>query len=85
MNSNKTALEWYLEKRDKILITSYAPDGDGWIQLHRDLKKLEKDALEMERQQIEKAYCEGDGFHDEKTPYMAREYYNQTYGMETIK
>ncbi len=66
-NKQQTAVEWF---NDKIL-----------IHLNFDqrlyLKDIFKQAKEMEKQQIRKAYCDGEHYKDTK---LSTDYYNETYG-----
>jgi hypothetical protein len=72
----QTAVEWLAEKynyitwmqnRDEIS----AGTADEWR-----AKYLEQ-AKEMEKEQIRKAYCDGEHYKDTK---LSSDYYNETYG-----
>jgi hypothetical protein len=60
MENNKTAVEWLQS-----------------IELERDLTLADwKQAKEMHKEQIRKAYCDGEYYKDTK---LSTDYYNETY------
>jgi hypothetical protein len=75
-NKQQTAVEWYIIKRDEIemkirLMLICANEYE------QELIKADKQAKEMEKQQIRKAYCDGEHYKDTK---LSTDYYNETYG-----
>jgi glutamyl-tRNA reductase len=51
--------------------------------LANDIEAVYQQAKEMEKQQIEAAYKNGDGEHDEVAYKLAKQYYTKTYTNET--
>ncbi len=65
-NKQQTTVEW-LEQQIKLRgITHYF-----------SIRELIEQAKEMEKQQIRKAYCDGEHYKDTK---LTTDYYNETYG-----
>jgi hypothetical protein len=73
--SKQSALQWYIEQCE----TSFKYNTlqkDGYTIAK---EKITKQALEMEREQIEEAY--GDGLNAHRVDFCNRnEYYQKTYG-----
>jgi len=68
MNNKQTAVEWLIEQ----LHYKYGGTDFFWT----NMDEIEK-AKEMEKQQIRKAYCDGEYYKDTK---LTTDYYEQTYG-----
>jgi len=77
MSNNKqhTAVEWYAGRhhdleglRDSVAISI--------VEYYQELTKAVQQAKEMEKQQIRKAYCDGEHYKDTK---LSTDYYNETY------
>jgi hypothetical protein len=75
-NKQQTAVEWFSVRRDvleiEVRLGKLSP-----IEYAEELTKAEQQAKEMEKQQIRKAYCDGEHYKDTK---LSTEYYEQTYG-----
>ena len=72
--SKQTALQWYIEQCENI---KYNPLEKNGYTIAKE--KITKQALEMEREQIEEAY--GDGLNAHRVDFCNRnEYYQKTYG-----
>ena len=73
--SKQTALQWYIEQYENSF--KYNPlQKDGYTIAK---EKITKQALQMEREQIEEAY--GDGLNAHRVDFCNRnEYYQKTYG-----
>ena len=73
--SKQSALQWYIEQCENSF--KYNPlQKDGYTIAK---EKITKQALEMEREQIEEAY--GDGLNAHRVDFCNRnEYYQKTYG-----
>jgi len=72
----KTAVQWYIEERDK-LSDEFFDSAMTRKELHERVDQLQAKARAMEREQIETAY-QADRFpcSDED----AKQYYTETYG-----
>ena len=68
----QTAVEWLVDEIEKHYITN-SGTLDPTI-----VMELRRQAKEMEKEQITKACVDGYRSH----PYMAEQYYNETYGGE---
>ncbi len=68
MNNKQTAVEWLIEQ----LHYKYGGTDFFWT----NMDEIEQ-AKEMEKQQIRKAYCDGEYYKDTK---LTTDYYEQTYG-----
>jgi len=68
----QTAVEWLIDKLTdtQFLWLSEKPEMN-------DLIKIIEQAKEMEKEQIRKAYCQGEHYKDTK---LTTDYYNETYG-----
>jgi hypothetical protein len=84
--SKQTALQWYIEQCENI---KYNPLEKNGYTIAKE--KITKQALEMEQEQIEKAYIKGredwqkygySHYNYEKDMEIPtpRKYYNETYG-----
>jgi len=71
--SKQTAIIWFNQQ----LIERQNGNGD-----RRSWSEILREALQMEREQIETAYQAGDGdaYNLEETKNWAEQYYNETYG-----
>ncbi len=67
-NKQQTAVEWLIEQ----LHRKYGGTDFFWT----NMDEIEQ-AKEMEKQQIRKAYCDGEYYKDTK---LTTDYYKQTYG-----
>ncbi len=67
-NEQQTAVEWLIEQ----LHYKYGGTDFFWT----NMDEIEQ-AKEMEKQQIRKAYCDGEYYKDTK---LTTDYYKQTYG-----
>jgi hypothetical protein len=61
-NKQQTAIEWLEQEMLKPNLS---------------MKEILEQAKEMEKQQIRKAYCDGEHYKDTK---LSTDYYNETYG-----
>ncbi len=61
-NKQQTAVEWLEQEMLKPNLS---------------MKEILEQAKEMEKQQIRKAYCDGEHYKDTK---LSTDYYNETYG-----
>lgn len=76
-NKQQTAVDWYVEQVDKL------EEEDGYLDIDK-LYWLKQEALKMEREQIEKAFDEGQEYeyqyHVNSTPkFDSCTYFNETY------
>jgi hypothetical protein len=67
-NKQQTAVEW-----QHIELSKFLNGKSEFTDAHDILIK----AKEMEKQQIRKAYCDGEHYKDTK---LTTDYYNETYG-----
>jgi hypothetical protein len=82
MEKKQTALDWYIEQLDKLEY-EYENKGIGILKYIDRSKEIRNQAKQMEKEQIEMAYKEGN--HSEmrggKVIFEKMEqYYNETYG-----
>ncbi len=78
-NKQQTALEWFIEELEYKGDLRETPSIRN-IQLNidtSDYMELKVQAKEMEKQQIRKAYCDGEHYKDTK---LSTDYYEKTYG-----
>ena len=68
-DKKQTAVEWLIEQVEGLNIN----DDTVWVE-------VTKQALEMEKQQIIDAYCEGRMSVIEKKVISAEQYYKEIYG-----
>ena len=73
--AQQTAVEWLVKQlNDKV----------DFIPLNKwdEIRDLVAQAKEMEKQQIESAWKNGDGEHDKVADKLAKQYYTKTYTNE---
>jgi len=75
-NKQQTAVEWYDNEIGK-LFDQFLMGKIKIYDFQNQRLKLEKQAKEMEKEQIRKAYCDGEYYKDTK---LSTDYYEQTYG-----
>jgi hypothetical protein len=76
----QTAVEWFAEQSEKILIDLAKNNNTFQLELClHGLNELEVQAKEMFQQQIESAWKRGDGEHDKVADELSKKYYNETY------
>ncbi len=63
-NKQQTAVEWFISQMPEDYMRSIPFE-------------LAEQAKEMEKEQIRKAYCDGEYYKDTK---LSTDYYNETYG-----
>ena len=77
----KTAVEWLVEAYEEL--NKRCLDGTlSWFKYSDEKRKLEKQAKQIEKEQIINAYCEcwgNDGGNANDKEYEAIQYYNETY------
>jgi hypothetical protein len=71
----KTAVEWLLNEQHLLNID----DSLTKKQYLGKRRKIEREALEMEKEQIIESYCDGFVKGSEGGRIMSEEYYNKTY------
>ena len=74
-NKQQTAVDSIIELCQEILANHLSISHDGVCS--EIIKFCQEQAKEMEKQQIRKAYCDGEHYKDTK---LTTEYYNETYG-----
>ncbi len=80
--SNKkqqTAVEWLAEKITRLEFWVETKQIT-WKEYHKEKDKLLKQAKEMEKEKMTKAWKAGDGQHDKVADKLAEQWYEQTYG-----
>jgi hypothetical protein len=77
-NKQQTAVEWLVEQFKEYDFADVKDEENYIIKMQSFVltEKLEK-AKKMEKEQIRKAYCDGEHYKDTK---LSTDYYEQTYG-----
>jgi hypothetical protein len=79
--AQQTAVEFYADKQLE-LHQKLKDNQISMIDFVVQSRDLLIQAKEMEKQQIEAAYKNGDGVHDEVADKLAKQYYTKTYTNE---
>ena len=72
----QTAVKWYAMQEAELAVDLENKKITGLQFIDKKLKILEQ-ALAMEKEQIRKAYCDGEYYKETK---LTTNYYNETYG-----
>ena len=86
VTNKQTAVQWFmdeLEKKGNAVTDHTKLTMTITIPLY-DMSKLYRDAIKMEKEQIENSYTKGQESMQYKFPLSSEAYYNETYSNNTI-